>query len=131
MERLTCASGGRKTSKAVAELYNATGDGGIVVNGRSLEEYFPNKTVQEDVKRPLTMVEEGKQYQVKARVIGGGPTSQAEAVRLAISRGLVKLHEEMRPQLRKEDLLTRDPRRKERKKYGQRGARRGFQWTKR
>ncbi|MFH0797404.1 MAG: 30S ribosomal protein S9 [Candidatus Omnitrophota bacterium] len=126
---LVTASGGRKTSSAVVCLFK--GSGKITVNERSLEVYFPDSLVQEDLKRPFLISDTADKYDVKARVIGGGKKGQAEAVRLALSRALVKLDNDLRSKLREADLLTRDPRMKERKKYGFRGARRGVQWTKR
>ena len=126
---LVTASGGRKTSSAVVCLFK--GSGKITVNERSLEVYFPDSLVQEDLKRPFLISDTVDKYDVKARVIGGGKKGQAEAVRLALSRALVKLDNDLRSKLREADLLTRDPRMKERKKYGFRGARRGVQWTKR
>ncbi len=103
----------------------------ILINGRNLEDYFPIITHQVQVKRPLVVTEMLDKVEVKARVEGGGVTGQAGAVSLGIARALVELNPSLRAVLRKEDLLTRDPRAKERKKYGQRGARRRFQWTKR
>ena len=123
------ASGGRKTSKAVVRLFK--GSGKITINERPLEEYFPDIFTQEDLKRPLTKSDCLDKYDAKAAVSGGGKTGQAEAVRLAISRALVKLNNDLRSILREDGLLTRDPRMKERKKYGRKSARRGFQWTKR
>lgn len=129
MENTLVASGGRKTSKAVARL--SPGSGKITVNRKPLEEYFPDQFVQQDLKKPLAITENLEKFDVSALVRGGGKTAQAEAVRLAISRVLVKEDEELRQVLRAQNLLTRDPRMKERKKYGQKSARRGFQWTKR
>lgn len=126
---LVTASGGRKTSSAVVRLFK--GSGKITVNERSLEVYFPDSLVQEDLKRPLLISDTADKYDVKASVVGGGKKGQAEAVRLALSRALVKVDNDLRGKLREADLLTRDPRMKERKKYGFRGARRGVQWTKR
>jgi small subunit ribosomal protein S9 len=129
MENLIVASGSRKTSKAVVRFF--TGTGKIIVNQKPLEAYFPNTFVQEDLKRPLVKGDCAEKFDIKARVSGGGKTGQAEAVRLAISRALVKLNGDLRGVLREEELLTRDPRMKERKKYGRKSARRGYQWTKR
>ena len=123
------ASGGRKTSKAVVRFFD--GSGKITVNQKPLEVYFPDTFVQEDLKRPLVKGDCAEKFDIKARVVGGGKTGQAEAVRLAISRALVKLNGDLRSVLREEELLTRDPRMKERKKYGRKSARRGYQWTKR
>ncbi|MBU2495212.1 MAG: 30S ribosomal protein S9 [Candidatus Omnitrophota bacterium] len=129
MENLIVASGGRKTSKAVVRFFD--GAGKITVNQKPLEVYFPDAFVQGDLKRPLVKAECAEKFDIKARVTGGGKTGQAEAVRLAISRALVKMNGDLRSVLREEELLTRDPRMKERKKYGRKSARRGFQWTKR
>jgi small subunit ribosomal protein S9 len=129
MENLMVASGGRKTSKAVVRFF--TGTGKITVNQKPLEAYFPDIFVQGDLKRPLVKGDCADKFDIKARVVGGGKSGQAEAVRLAISRALVKLNGDLRSVLREEELLTRDPRMKERKKYGRKSARRGYQWTKR
>ena len=129
MENLMVASGGRKTSKAVVRFFD--GSGKIIVNKKPLEAYFPDSFVQADLKRPLVKVDCAEKFDIKATVAGGGKAGQAEAVRLAISRALVKLDGGRRGVLREEKLLTRDPRMKERKKYGRKSARRGFQWTKR
>ena len=129
MENLIVASGGRKTSKAVVRIFD--GSGKITVNKKPLETYFPDSFIQEDLKKPLVKGDCVEKYDIKAIVSGGGKTGQAEAVRLAISRALVKLNGDLRGGLREEGLLTRDPRMKERKKYGRKSARRGFQWTKR
>jgi small subunit ribosomal protein S9 len=129
MENLIVASGGRKTSKAVVRFFDGTGK--IIVNKKPLEAYFPDSFVQADLKRPLVKGDCAEKFDIKARVVGGGKTGQAEAVRLAISRALVKLNGDLRSVLREEELLTRDPRMKERKKYGRKSARRGYQWTKR
>jgi len=126
---LIVASGGRKTSKAVVRFF--TGTGKITVNQKPLEAYFPDSFVQTDLKRPLVKGDCIEKFDIKARVVGGGKTGQAEAVRLAISRALVKMNGDLRSVLREEELLTRDPRMKERKKCGRKSARRGYQWTKR
>lgn len=101
------------------------------MNRKPIDEYFPDPYIQDELKKPLVISESLDRYDVNALVKGGGKTAQAEAIRLAISRVLVKENEDMRPLLRGEHLLTRDPRMKERKKYGRKAARRGFQWTKR
>lgn len=107
------------------------GDGGIKVNGRAFEEYFPRETLQSKVVRPLVLTEKLKDLQVISLVDGGGVSSQAGAVAHGISRALLKFNIELRGALKKEGLLTRDPRMKERKKYGQKGARKRFQFSKR
>lgn len=121
--------GRRKT--AVARVYVSEGKGNISVNKRDLENYFPTATLQYKVKQPLTLTENEKQYDVKVNVYGGGITGQAEAVRLAISRAMIEINEEHRTVLKPEGLLTRDPRMVERKKYGQKKARKKFQFSKR
>ncbi len=124
-----CATGRRKTSVARVRLSPGTGE--MTVNGDSLEEYFPRKTLVMLVKQPLECVEALGRYNVRARVSGGGMSGQAGALRLGIARALVKVDEEMRSVLRQAGYLTRDPRMKERKKYGQKGARARFQYSKR
>ena len=124
-----CATGRRKTSVARVRLSAGTGD--VVVNGSSPEEYFHRETLVMLIKQPLECVDALEKYNVRARVSGGGMAGQAGAVRLGIARALVKADEEARTTLRRAGLLTRDPRMKERKKYGQRGARARFQYSKR
>jgi len=124
-----CATGRRKTSVARVRLSPGTGE--MTVNGDSLEEYFPRETLVMLIKQPLECVEALGKYNVRARVSGGGMSGQAGAVRLGIARALVKVDEEMRSVLRRAGYLTRDPRMKERKKYGQKGARARFQYSKR
>jgi len=123
------ATGRRKSS--VARVRMSAGDGGIKVNGRAFEEYFPRETLQSKVVRPLVLTEKLKDLQVISLVDGGGVSSQAGAVAHGISRALLKFNIELRGALKKEGLLTRDPRMKERKKYGQKGARKRFQFSKR
>jgi small subunit ribosomal protein S9 len=121
---------GRRKS-AVARVWLKPGDGRMVVNKRPLQEYFSRAAHQTLVAQPLrTAGMEGK-FDVMATVAGGGTSGQAGAVRLGIARALVSLDATSRPTLRKAGLLTRDPRVKERKKYGQRGARARFQFSKR
>lgn len=121
-------SGRRKTS--VARIYMTPGSGLIEVNGRKFEEYFPTEVLQIIVKQPLTIVE-NSEFDFKVNVDGGGVAGQAEAVRLAISKALVENDAENRPPLKKEGFLTRDSRMVERKKPGQRKARKKFQFSKR
>ena len=122
--------GRRKTS--VARIYVAQGEGKITVNRRPLEVYFPTEVLQTIVQQPLAMCSQLGQYNIKVNVRGGGIAGQAEAVRLAISRALVKINaEEFKPTLKAEGFLTRDPRMVERKKYGRRKARKRFQFSKR
>lgn len=121
--------GRRKT--AVARVYVSEGKGAITVNKRSLEAYFTTAPLQYKVKQPFSLTETTENYDVKINVYGGGITGQAEAVRLALSRALCEINEEHREVLKPEGLLTRDPRMVERKKYGQKKARKQFQFSKR
>ncbi len=121
--------GRRKT--AVARIYLVRGKGEWEINGRALAEYFPRTTHVQLLEQPLAATETMGQFKIKVRVDGGGQTGQAGAIRLALSRALVKLDENYRSTLRKLGLLTRDPRAVERKKYGQPKARKRFQFSKR
>jgi small subunit ribosomal protein S9 len=121
--------GRRKT--AIARVYISEGKGNITVNKRDLNEYFPTATLQYKVKQPFSLTETDGSYDVKVNVYGGGITGQAEAVRLALSRALCEIDEENRQVLKPEGLLTRDPRMVERKKFGQKKARKKFQFSKR
>ncbi|HET8885963.1 MAG TPA: 30S ribosomal protein S9 [Salinimicrobium sp.] len=121
--------GRRKT--AVARVYVSQGDGSISVNKKDLKDYFTTATLQYKVMQPLTLTGNEASYSVKVNVYGGGITGQAEAVRLAISRAMVEVDAENRITLKPEGLLTRDPRMVERKKYGQKKARKKFQFSKR
>ena len=121
--------GRRKTS--VARINMQSGKGSIEVNNRKLANYFPSEILQTIVKQPLVKVEQDGNFDIKINVFGGGLTGQAEAVRLAISRALVKVDPENKPALKSEGFMTRDPRMVERKKPGRRKARRKFQFSKR
>ncbi len=121
--------GRRKT--AVARVYISQGKGNITVNKRDMNDYFATPTLQYKVNQPLAMTNNEKNFDVKVNVYGGGVTGQAEAVRLALSRAMCKLDEENRAILKPEGLLTRDPRMVERKKFGQKKARKKFQFSKR
>ncbi|WP_228236961.1 30S ribosomal protein S9 [Allomuricauda sp. M10] len=121
--------GRRKT--AVARVYVSQGSGNITVNKRDLNDYFSTATLQYKVKQPFTLTETEDNYDVKVNVYGGGITGQAEAVRLALSRAMCEINEENRGILKPEGLLTRDPRMVERKKFGQKKARKKFQFSKR
>ncbi|MEJ2313350.1 MAG: 30S ribosomal protein S9 [Nitrospirota bacterium] len=123
------ATGRRKSSVASVEMI--PGRGQITVNKRTYEAYFPRPSLQMIIRQPLEFTGMAGKFDVKARVNGGGLSGQADALRLGISRALVKLDSELRPRLKKEGFLTRDPREKERKKYGQPGARKRFQFSKR
>ncbi|OYQ32211.1 30S ribosomal protein S9 [Flavobacterium cyanobacteriorum] len=121
--------GRRKT--AVARVYLTEGTGKITVNKRDLETYFPTATLQYKVRQPLAMTNSVENFDVKVNVYGGGITGQAEAVRMAIARAMCEVDAENRGILKPEGLLTRDPRMVERKKFGQKKARKRFQFSKR
>ena len=123
------ATGRRKEVSARVQLYRGTGE--IQINGRTLSNYFGRSTLQMIVKQPLEALQLHDKLNIIANVNGGGLAGQAGAVRHAISRALVEYDETLRSLLRKGDFLTRDPRMKERKKYGRKGARRRFQFSKR
>lgn len=122
-------TGRRKT--AVARVRLASGTGKIMVNGRAFENYFLTDTQRMDVLLPLTITDSKTKFDIRVNVAGGGPNGQAGAVRHGIARALLKVDLAMRPALKAEGLLTRDPRMRERKKYGQPGARKRFQYSKR
>ena len=122
-------SGRRKN--AIARVYMTQGTGKVTINKRDLTEYFPLPTLQYKVKQPFMLTETLDQFDIKANLDGGGITGQAEALRLAISKALIELNEELKPTLKAEGLTTRDPRMVERKKYGQKKARKKFQFSKR
>ena len=121
--------GRRKT--AVARAYLSKGKGNITINKRELTNYFTTATLQYKVMQPLVLTDNAKVYDIKVNVFGGGVTGQAEAIRLAITRALVEIDPEYRAVLKPEGLLTRDPRMVERKKFGQKKARKKFQFSKR
>ncbi|MGB3152640.1 MAG: 30S ribosomal protein S9 [Maribacter sp.] len=121
--------GRRKT--AVARIYLSEGKGKITINNKDLNNYFPTATLQYKVKQPFMLTETDDNYDVKVNVYGGGITGQAEAIRLAISRAMCEIDNENRTVLKPEGLLTRDPRMVERKKFGQKKARKKFQFSKR
>lgn len=121
--------GRRKT--AVARVYLKEGKGDITINKRELENYFTTGTLQYKVKQPLVLTENETTFDITVNVFGGGITGQAEAIRLALSRAMCTLNDENRGILKPEGLLTRDPRMVERKKFGQKKARKKFQFSKR
>lgn len=121
--------GRRKTS--VARVYLAEGDGKVTINGKDLTEYFTINILQYKIKQPFILTSTENKYNVNVNVKGGGITGQAEAIRLGISRSLTHINEEYKPLLKAEELLTRDPRMVERKKFGQKKARKRFQFSKR
>ena len=122
-------TGRRKT--AIARVRLASGSGKITVNGRAFETYFPLDTQRATVSSPLTITSTADKLDVRVNVIGGGPNGQAGATRHGIARALLKIDAALRPALKAEGFLTRDPRARERKKYGQPGARKRFQFSKR
>jgi small subunit ribosomal protein S9 len=121
--------GRRKT--AVARVYVAEGKGNITVNKKDIKDYFDTATLQYKVNQPLALTNNEGNFDIKVNVFGGGITGQAEAIRLAISRAMCELDAEHRLVLKPEGLLTRDPRMVERKKFGQKKARKKFQFSKR
>jgi len=128
MERFY-GTGRRKTS--VARVWVKPGSGRIVVNRRAFEDYFPRETLRMIIAQPLQVTNTFGQIDVLVTVAGGGPSGQAGAVRHGIARALARLDDKLRLPLKKAGLLTRDPRMRERKKYGQPGARQKFQYSKR
>ncbi len=129
-EKYYQAVGRRKKATSVVRLYEKK-DGGITVNGKKFEEYFPEFSSQKKVREPLEELDLMKKFSVSAKVLGGGVKSQAEAVRHGITRALVLFDESLRKQLKSTGYLTRDPRMRERKKPGLKRARRAPQWRKR
>ena len=125
----TLAVGRRKTS--VARVILAPGAGSITINKKSFEQYFPLETLRREVLKPLEVTQSAGKYDIRVNVDGGGVSGQAGAVQLSISRALVSINEEHKPLLRAAGLMTRDPRMVERKKYGQKKARKRFQFSKR
>ena len=123
------ATGRRKES--TARVFLRPGTGTITVNQREFDKFFPSEALRVQVKQPLLLTENADKFDVLCTVAGGGVTGQAGAIRLGIARALVELNAENRPRLKKEGLLTRDARAKERKKYGMAGARKRFQFSKR
>lgn len=122
-------TGKRKTS--IARVYLRPGSGNITVNKRTFEDYFPNEVLRMIVRQPLRLTDTGSKFDILINVGGGGMSGQAGAVRHGITRALMEFNADLRPALKKEGLVTRDPRKKERKKYGQKGARKRFQFSKR
>ncbi|MCM8805558.1 MAG: 30S ribosomal protein S9 [Candidatus Omnitrophica bacterium] len=126
---LLIAVGRRKTARAIVKM--TEGEGKILINGKNISEYFPLVTQQAEVLKPLKVVELDGKFNIEVKSEGGGISGQVDAIKLGIARALVKYNPELISRLREFSLLTRDPRMKERKKYGQKGARKRFQWTKR
>ncbi len=121
---------GRRKS-AIARVYLRPGTGEFKVNGRPFEQYFVTPSQRSSARQPLLLTETGASFNVVARVSGGGVNGQADAVSLGVARALMVFNTELRPKLKGEGLVSRDSRSKERKKYGQKGARRRFQYSKR
>ncbi|MDR0303542.1 MAG: 30S ribosomal protein S9 [Chitinispirillales bacterium] len=126
----TIVTVGRRKS-AVARVFLSKGSGKILVNGVDVSDYLKSETLRVNAQKPFTVLENEGDYDVKVNVCGGGLSGQAGAIRLGIARALVELNAENRPILKKAGLLTRDAREVERKKYGQAGARKKFQFSKR
>ena len=122
-------TGRRKT--ATARVFLRPGNGGMIINRKPLEQAFPTDALRNQIKQPLVVTETADKFDVLATIAGGGIAGQAGALRLGIARALVKYNLELRSRLKKEGFLTRDARIKERKKYGQKGARKRFQFSKR
>ena len=122
-------TGKRKTS--TARVFLVPGEGEITVNKRALADYFPNETQRTIIRYPLTLTDSLGRFDVRITVVGGGLSGQAGAIRLGIAKALLEFNSELRQRLKRAGLLTRDSRIKERKKYGQKGARKRFQFSKR
>jgi small subunit ribosomal protein S9 len=122
-------TGRRKT--AIARIFLRPGKGDITINGRTLDNYFPTEALRVPVRQALLTAEMADKFDVVILAHGGGVAGQADAIRLGIARALVEFNGELRPKLKKAGFLTRDPRKHERKKYGQKGARKRFQFSKR
>ncbi len=123
------STGKRKSS--IAQVFIKPGTGNIIINKKPFNEYFPYETMKMIIQQPLNVVAVNGKYDINVRVKGGGISGQASAIRHGIARALVLVNSDFRGKLKKEGLLTRDPRVVERKKYGQKGARKRFQFSKR
>jgi small subunit ribosomal protein S9 len=121
---------GRRKS-ATARVYLRAGGGEFKINRKAFDTYFPNETLRMIIRQPLQLTETGAKFDVLINVRGGGPAGQAGAIRHGITRALLEYNADLRPALKQAGLITRDPRIKERKKYGQKGARKRFQFSKR
>ena len=122
-------TGRRKTS--TARVYLRPGTGEIKINRKAFDQYFPNQALRMVIRQPLTLTDTASKFDIVVNVAGGGPAGQAGAVRHGITRALMEFNADLRPALKDAGLVTRDPRQKERKKYGQKGARKRFQFSKR
>jgi small subunit ribosomal protein S9 len=121
---------GRRKS-ATARVYLRAGAGEFLINRKSFDQYFPNETLRMIIRQPLQLTETVSKFDILINVRGGGPAGQAGAIRHGITRALLEYNADLRPALKQAGLVTRDPRIKERKKYGQKGARKRFQFSKR
>jgi small subunit ribosomal protein S9 len=121
---------GRRKS-ATARVYLRAGGGDFTINRKAFDTYFPNETLRMIIRQPLQLTETVAKFDILINVRGGGPAGQAGAIRHGITRALLEYNADLRPALKKAGLITRDPRIKERKKYGQKGARKRFQFSKR
>jgi small subunit ribosomal protein S9 len=122
-------TGRRKSS--TARVYLRPGAGQVTINRKPFEQYFPNETLRMVIRQPLQLTETTSKFDIVVNVAGGGPAGQAGAIRHGITRALMEFNADLRPPLKQAGLVTRDPRIKERKKYGQKGARKRFQFSKR
>ena len=122
-------TGRRKTS--TARVYLRPGAGGFIVNRKEFDQYFPNQALRMVIRQPLSLTDTASKFDILVNVAGGGPAGQAGAIRHGITRALMEFNADLRPTLKQAGLVTRDPRIKERKKYGQKGARKRFQFSKR
>ena len=122
-------TGRRKT--ATARVYLRPGSGEIKINRKAFDQYFPNQALRMVIRQPLTLTDTASKFDIVVNVAGGGPAGQAGALRHGITRALMEFNADLRPALKDAGLVTRDPRQKERKKYGQKGARKRFQFSKR
>ncbi|MDT4968115.1 MAG: small subunit ribosomal protein [Acidobacteriota bacterium] len=122
-------TGRRKSS--TARVYLRPGAGEVKINKKAFEQYFPNETLRMIIRQPLNLTETATKFDILINVMGGGPAGQAGAIRHGITRALLAFDADLRPTLKHAGLITRDPRIKERKKYGQKGARKRFQFSKR
>jgi small subunit ribosomal protein S9 len=122
-------TGRRKSS--TARVYLRPGAGEVKINKKAFEQYFPNETLRMIIRQPLQLTETSTKFDILINVAGGGPAGQAGAIRHGITRALMEFNADLRPALKRAGLVTRDPRIKERKKYGQKGARKRFQFSKR
>jgi small subunit ribosomal protein S9 len=122
-------TGRRKTS--TARVYLRPGAGEVLINRKPFDKYFPNETLRMIIRQPLQLTETASKFDILVNVGGGGPSGQAGAIRHGITRALIEFNADLRPALKQAGLVTRDPRIKERKKYGQKGARKRFQFSKR